>query len=252
VKNMKNYTTFIASIVCAILLLGLVVACDEPAEDTGGESEEAAPNFCLELDGDGDFVSIAHHDAFDLGAQWTVECWAVLDDNSAPRPLVRKGGAQVDTASFYVYGNSSDDVATAGYRINQLNSVHQVSTADTLGAEVWHHLALVNDGTRLMLYVDGLTEGSCPTDAEPLVADDSELVLGANLRQELFLVGKLDEVRISSTARYDADFEPAERFEIDPQTLALWHFDEGEGAGVFDEVLGLRGDLIGDVTFLMR
>jgi hypothetical protein len=249
---MKNYTRITGAVLCSLSLLGALAACDEPQDSVGQDPEGTAPDYCLELDGDGDFVSIAHHEVFDLGETWTVECWAVLDDNGAPRPLIRKGDAQVDTASFYVYGNSVDGVATAGYRINQLNLVHQVVSADTLGAEVWHHLALVNDGQRLTLYVDGITEGSSPTDAEPIVTDESDLFFGTNLRQESFLMGKLDEVRISTVARYDGDFEPAERFELDGQTSALWHFDEGEGAGVFDEALGLRGDLHGDVAFVER
>jgi hypothetical protein len=239
-------------VVCALGLLGVLAACDEPKDTVDQEPEELAPNYCLELDGEEDFVSIAHNVVFDLGQTWTVECWAVLDDNSSPRPLIRKGDAQVDTASFYLYGNSSDDVASAGYRINHLNLVHQVVSSTTLGAEVWHHLALVNDGERLTLYVDGITEGSSPTDAEPIVTDESDLFLGTNLRQGSFLEGKLDEVRISKVARYVDDFEPAERFELDDQTAALWHFDEGEGNSVFDEALGLRGDLHGDVAFVER
>ena len=249
---MENYTRIFGTSVCALCLLGLVVACDEPDETIGQKPEEMAPNYCLELDGDADYVSIAHDAVFDLDSTWTLECWAVLDDNSSPRPLIRKGDGQVDTASFYLYGNSIDDVATAGYRINQLNAVHQVVSSTTIGAEVWHHLALVNDGERLTLYVDGVTEGSSPTAAEPIVTDESDLFFGANLRQESFLAGKLDEVRISSVARYDDDFEPLERFELDGDTIALWHFDEGEGGGVFDEVHGLRGDLHGNVSFLER
>ena len=41
--------------------------------------------------------------------------------------------------------------------------------------------------------------------------------------------GVIDEVRISSVARYTGDFTPALRHEPDEHTLALYHFDEGEG-----------------------
>ena len=85
-----------------------------------------------------------------------------------------------------------------------------------------------------------------------MVPDDSDLVFGANLRQSSFHLGKLDEVRISSVARYDDDFEPAERFEVDEHTVALWHFDEGEGAEVLDEARGLSGEIHGDVSFVER
>ena len=41
--------------------------------------------------------------------------------------------------------------------------------------------------------------------------------------------GTIDEVRISSIARYTEDFTPQRRFEPDEYTMALYHFDEGSG-----------------------
>jgi hypothetical protein len=44
----------------------------------------------------------------------------------------------------------------------------------------------------------------------------------------------IDEVRISSVARYSDNFTPARRFEPDDQTIGLWHFDEGNGEVAYD------------------
>ena len=41
--------------------------------------------------------------------------------------------------------------------------------------------------------------------------------------------GVMGETRISKVARYDKNFTPAKRFESDVDTLALYHFDEGQG-----------------------
>jgi hypothetical protein len=249
---MKNYTKGLLVGLGLIGLAGLWAACDEPNDEVGQDPDGAGPNYCLEFDGDGDYVAVAHHDAFDLGPQWTLECWAVLDDTVGSRPLLRKGGQNTETASFFIYGNDVTERVSAGYRINDVNSGLQVASTTTLGTEVWHHLALVNDGERLTLYVDGLAEDSCATEEEALSADLSDLIFGANLYGSSFLRGKLDELRVSDGVRYDGDFEPAVRFEQDAHTAALWHFDEGEGAGVFDEVVGLRGDIVGDVAFTLR
>jgi formylglycine-generating enzyme required for sulfatase activity len=46
--------------------------------------------------------------------------------------------------------------------------------------------------------------------------------------------GILDEVRIASIARYLEDFTPAAHFKPDEHTLALYHFDEGEGTVLKD------------------
>ena len=40
--------------------------------------------------------------------------------------------------------------------------------------------------------------------------------------------GIIDEVRISKIARHATDFTPPSRFEPDKDTLALYHFDEGQ------------------------
>jgi hypothetical protein len=42
-------------------------------------------------------------------------------------------------------------------------------------------------------------------------------------------LGMIDEIRISKVARYAAEYEPPARFEVDADTLALYHFDEGQG-----------------------
>lgn len=46
--------------------------------------------------------------------------------------------------------------------------------------------------------------------------------------------GWIDELRISSVARYIDDFDPELRFESDDNTLALYHFDEGKGTVLTD------------------
>ena len=47
--------------------------------------------------------------------------------------------------------------------------------------------------------------------------------------------GTIDEVRLSTGARYTIDFSPpSAQFDVDPDTIALWHFDELSGGTVFD------------------
>ena len=56
----------------------------------------------------------------------------------------------------------------------------------------------------------------------------------------------MNEVRISKVARYDKDFTPAKRFEPDKDTLALYHFDEGDGDVLKDSSgNGHHGKIVG-------
>ena len=49
-----------------------------------------------------------------------------------------------------------------------------------------------------------------------------------------FFSGTVDEIRLSSVARYSIAFEPVVRHEADRDTIALWHLDDGDGPGAAD------------------
>jgi hypothetical protein len=53
--------------------------------------------------------------------------------------------------------------------------------------------------------------------------------------------GWIDEVRLSNSIRYTGDFvRPAQRFTADPNTVGLWHLDEGFG-NVINDSSGFSG-----------
>ena len=61
--------------------------------------------------------------------------------------------------------------------------------------------------------------------------------------------GYIDEVRISTIARYDVNkrgFTPRGTFKKDRQTLALWHFDEPGGRRIFSDASGNAYHLVGE------
>ena len=60
--------------------------------------------------------------------------------------------------------------------------------------------------------------------------------------------GYIDEVRISSKARYDIErkgFTPRNKFKKDHDTIALWHFDEPNGTQKFSDASGHAHHLTG-------
>jgi Concanavalin A-like lectin/glucanases superfamily len=121
----------------------------------------------------------------------------------------------------------------------------------------WHHVAIQRrrvDGM-MWLYVDGNLEAkangpkgdiSYPDDGipgdycgGPCTNSDPYLVIGAEKHdagsQYPSFSGWIDEVRLSTTIRYHANFtRPSAPFPTDPQTVALYHFDEGDGDLVQD------------------
>ena len=104
------------------------------------------------------------------------------------------------------------------------------------------HIAGVFDRQRLKLFVDGKMyprlemNGEAVGNEELLTFARSEapILIGATLPGVHHFQGLIDEVRISSSARYSADFVASSRFERDADTLALYRFEKGCGTLLFD------------------
>ncbi|MEM9825067.1 MAG: LamG-like jellyroll fold domain-containing protein [Planctomycetota bacterium] len=104
---------------------------------------------------------------------------------------------------------------------------------DKLSTDRWTHIAGVYDGAEVRFYVDGtLTQsvkasGSRRTNDLPLWIGADPDHIGQATRP---FVGAIDEVRISSSARYTgANFKVPGRFEPDASTELLMHFDRALG-----------------------
>ncbi len=127
----------------------------------------------------------------------------------------------------------------------------------------WHHVAVqrrASDGN-LWLFVDGNLEAqavgpggdiSYPDSAAPAAPNDPFLVLGAEKHDAgssfPSFSGWLDELRISSRLRYASNFSrPRAPFLPDRYTAALYHFDEGNGATLYDTAGATGGPSNGQI-----
>ena len=109
------------------------------------------------------------------------------------------------------------------------------------------HVAAVWDGREYRLFVDGRRVGrTYATGIRANAARGTALGIDPSDPSKGRFDGVLDEVRLSKTARYDADFIPAKRFEPDKDTLALYHCDEGRGERLTDSSgNGHHGTIVG-------
>lgn len=116
----------------------------------------------------------------------------------------------------------------------------------------WHHVAVTRQSSngRMRIWVDGALDAqnaSSPvtgnvayrTGRSTSFPADPTLVFGAEKHDAGSAYpsfdGFLDEVRLSTSLRYAANFtRPSGRFTVDAATAALWHFDEGTGTAVAD------------------
>lgn len=106
-----------------------------------------------------------------------------------------------------------------------------------VSANAWHHVAGVFDGNEVRLFVDGELVATKAGKGKR-TQNELPLMIGADVTKEAkpdsFFDGRIDEIRISKTARYTAKFTPSRRFEPDADTLLLLHMDGEVGPWTYD------------------
>jgi hypothetical protein len=169
-----------------------------------------------------------------LSTQFTIEAWVnrTIDSGGYQTYLsdATSGYNQV-MFSLYVDGGSSDCGAGDQFAFYQANgfSIQCSGTSADLG--VWYHIAVTRDsaGTR-RFFVNGILRSTQTSSPAP---SDSSGVLTLGRAGDYageYFAGLIDEVRISNAALYTANFTPPTApLPSGPNTVALWHLDEGTG-----------------------
>ena len=112
------------------------------------------------------------------------------------------------------------------------------SAAPYVVAGKWAHVAATSAGRTLRLYYDGVLRGSDNSDAlfsRSAYRGPLCLGRGAGLVPTAY-AGQLDDVRISTVARYtgNAAPKPTAALPVDSTTVALWRFNEPNGTALID------------------
>lgn len=193
-------------------------------------------------DGDGDFA-LAFDGPPDCGTielegsppdSFTIELWMRGDTDAGDqfRPFVTWPGvfSLAERSDGIVVFSVGEDDAAASSPFSVMDGV-------------LHHLAGAYNGAdgTVRLYIDGALQGqNSAFVGEP----DGRIQVGCAKEYTEAFSGLLDEVRFSSSLRYDADFERATSpYKVDDDTVMLFHMDEGQGetseSAVGDFVLAL-------------
>jgi Concanavalin A-like lectin/glucanases superfamily len=220
---------------------------EETAADTTGDghtatvegarwTEHGRYGGAMEFDAaEEDVLKIPASPELDFGEEFTLEAWvrpSGADNHSAPLIDKQEGGA----LGYFLYEGGSVSDRPYGAAGEEQEFIH---AEEPLPADAWSHVALVFDGNRTGLYVDGeLVDNGA---AAPTVTSEGELEIGGSTDTSDWFDGRIDEVRIYNRAldeaEVDSDMEaPIQTPKKGP--VAAWSFDEGEGTTVED----LTGD----------
>ena len=186
----------------------------------------------MRFNGRGDAL-ILDDDRFSLpDGPLTVECWCNGDDYSGRTGLV----AKTENSDYGLF--VSDGIVTFSVFLGE-RYTNVATAAPILEAGRWHHIAGVHDGEQTRVYVDGVLVASANRSGKrrmrdvPLVIGGDSTASGAPMS---YFDGLIDEVRLSSVARYHGEaFTPPDRLARDGDTVLLLHMDETLGPWAIDD-----------------
>jgi hypothetical protein len=170
----------------------------------------------LLLDGTDDFVT--SDDNIDLSSgDFTVDMWIRPTSVTGYKGLWQSGTSSL--LNVYLIGDQVQGTV-AGSTTLFLSSTR-------ISANVWTMVSVEREGNVHRLYINGALEASSSTANR---SDDGVFAIGKNGFGDFN--GYIDEVRLSSTARYEGTSftEPTSNYAVDGDTTALLHFDGTNGS----------------------
>jgi Concanavalin A-like lectin/glucanases superfamily/Hydrazine synthase alpha subunit middle domain/WD40-like Beta Propeller Repeat len=170
----------------------------------------------------------------------TVECWAKLDGKSGFNILIanepKSSGTHWEVYSYV--GSGFFSAYFPGYAPGEVKSSVDITDGR------WHYLAMVSDGARVRLYVDGRQCADVPIARLPdPPPQPGPLAFGQLAEGGLGCDGMVDEVRISRTLR-DPTVVPEAPFACDAETIGLWHFEPPADGKTYPDESPLHNDAV--------
>ena len=258
---------FLLSVLSAVLLLSLVmpVFCFEPS---GG---------VLVLDGEDDYAIlpfVEHRHIFPEGTHaFTVEIWFYpkTEPKEKDRDLILTQQVSIGLLARNQCILGQNQLCSYRHAYLSGNTAHGLAGSDSaIEKNQWNYIAIIfknstlchasnnriSQGWRLPLVDRVSLHINRPEGVQDFVVggygeDKFVAPNGGLLFQVSSFQGEIDAIRFSNIARYDCaeqghnPFDPPHRFFTDAHTLALWDFNEKEGADRFEDTSGNGKTLIG-------
>ena len=186
---------------------------------------------CLDFDGKAASVIVPWAPSMDISGPLTVEAWVYYrGPSSLPAAIITRDAP--DLGPFEI-GITSNGRLWSNVAWGNWNTQPEDIQLPALPRDRWVHVALVYDRKKARTFIDGKLVFEYRT-APQLLLNRNPLRIGTKIANGTTIRGKIDEVRLSSCARYLRNFEPAPRFQPDKSTIALYHFDAGSGITAYD------------------
>jgi hypothetical protein len=168
---------------------------------------------------------------------FTIEFWIRTTSTKGGIVLDKRGTVDPGDADWWISYVAPGGQGRLQFHFGATNSVDSIvgMSGAVINDGVWRHVALVwSSSNQLTWWVDGDEAGSVAVSNNLPMGNALALTMGCDSASQQSFSGDLDEVRVSTFARYKTPFSPPSRHIRDIMTRALWHLDEGPGDIVAD------------------
>ena len=175
---------------------------DDDTTDDDDDDDTIPTNYALDFDGADDYVVVPDNPSLNVTTAMTVEAWVNIE--------------YWDPDDFHNIVSHYDSAAGWNLRINtggrfkfETYDDGGYSALDSAQAPLdqWIHVAGTFDNGTIRLWVDGVKVAE--TTGAEVGQSTTNLFFGMRVTESFYFNGMIDEVRLSSVARYDANFTPA-------------------------------------------
>ncbi|MEN8136920.1 MAG: C10 family peptidase [Bacteroidota bacterium] len=182
----------------------------------------------------------------DFTGDYTFETWIRVDESCSDKDVI------LDQENVFAF--EVNDVTATSYSIDfTANSGAKVSTSELVFDE-WIHIAVSHSGSFTKMFVNGTLRSESTDSGFNLSKSDKALNFGERYHSGYSgkLNADLDQLRISSIARYSSDFTPSqkEHFDVDANTITYLTFQNVHGVRFKDSARKLSFILKDDALSL--
>lgn len=191
-----------------------------------------AQNFALDFDGTNDKVGVLDSPELNPQTALTIEAWINAEEWQSSiwaGVIVSKQGTNPDKG----YCLSGGENGRVEFTVSINEAWSSVATPQLLGTNAWYHIAGVYNGTQMKMYINGVLQSTEDVVGEPTPGTGVVVNIGENPTWPgRFWNGKLDEIRIWSVARTEAEIQANMSIELagtEPGLEAYYSMNEGTG-----------------------
>jgi hypothetical protein len=172
---------------------------------------------------DGDLLDIVSDADLQYGlSSYTLEAYVYLKQGSVKQYIFDKGSTSATEFGIYI---GTDNKVVGQHSTSLFTSTSVLSTG------TWYHIMMSRDAASTnRLFVNGVLE-AVTTSSASINNNDSLTFGGVQGEPTLSLKGYLDEIRVSTVARYTSNFTPTlVSYNSDAATTILIHGDGADGS----------------------